>query len=62
MDEPAYGAVPEILEQNGLVGAAFDVAAIADGLDAWRQAGGDLDRLLEGSTAMDPSFFDPEWR
>ena len=62
MDDLTNSAVAEVLKQNGLVGPAFDVAAVADGLAGWREAGRELDRLLEVSTVDDPTAFEPGWR
>ena len=62
MTEPGRGHVSEALEQNGLEGPAFDVAALADGLAALREEGKELDRLLEGRVVGDVTAFDPGWR
>ena len=62
MAEQSNSGVAEILAQNGLNGPAFDPAEVADGLAGWREAGRELDRLLEDRTVSDVTLFDPEWR
>ena len=62
MDDHADYGLPEILEQHGLEGPAFDLSAIADGLAAWRGAARELDRLLEDQAVEYATTFEPEWR
>lgn len=62
MDDRPDSAVSKLLEQHGLEGPAFDVAAIAEGLAASRRDGRELDRLLEDRDVEYATIFEPEWR
>ena len=58
----SFDDLAERLKQNGLEGPAFDLAAIADGLAGWLDAGEDLSRLLDDHPIGDPTAFDPDWK
>ena len=62
MGDPAHPALAETLKRHGLDGPAFDVAAIAEELAGWQEAGTELDRLLENRPVGDPIAFEPGWR
>lgn len=65
MTDPTPGAVTEALSRQGLTGAEFDAATIAETLAGWDDAGRDLDRLLSDremdAPAANPVSFSPKW-
>ncbi|MXZ67742.1 MAG: hypothetical protein F4Z17_01790 [Acidimicrobiia bacterium] len=65
MTDPTPQAVAEALSRLGLTGPAFDVAALAEALARWDEAGQDLDRLLSrhemDAPAANPTSFSPKW-
>ena len=62
MDERSESGVSEVLRRHGLEGPAFDVAAVAEGLEAVRAEGRQLERMLESRDVEYATTFDPEWR
>lgn len=53
--------VRRLLEAVGLVGPAFDPAAVAADLQAAMDSAATLDDLLGDDSVPDPTSFDPRW-
>ncbi|WP_420613798.1 hypothetical protein [Candidatus Spongiisocius sp.] len=65
MADPTPEGVAETLSRHGLIGPAFDAAAIAETLAGWDEAGRELDPLLSehevDAPAANPVSFPPKW-